>query len=218
MSYVFLREDDESPGAAVARCALEVLAPGPMGATLRRADYLWFLDYAYADKGEAVVDVATSCAVFTRALLVHAQVRPPKRPPVARAITTWLDVLGFVQDNPDTEELEGCWIPADKLTELEQGDIFYICSDRGSITHGGKVYTWNTWLGALNGHVGACCEGFGWLWRTAEGGGSPGGTTCRLSDEAKDIRKLSRKFQGVFRPRLMPDHWALINAPTEPPP
>ncbi len=187
--FVFLREDGETPSDATARCAREVLTPGPMGNALRGDDYERFLGYAYGD-GKSARSIATSCAVFAGACLVHAEVQSQRRIPVKRAITTWLGVPGFT----------GSWLAADEL-EPQPGDIFYVCSSSGKMGE----YTWATWQQAANGHVGILVEGHGWEWLTAEGGGSPGGTVCRLSAERKDISKMSRTLRGVWRPNMMPE-------------
>jgi hypothetical protein len=76
--------------------------------------------------------------------------------------------------------------------EPERGDIFYICGDANP-----------TWKAATNGHVGILVDGSGPQWRTAEGGGSPGGTICRLSEGHKNIYQLSRTLRGFWRPALM---------------
>lgn len=179
---------------SVADVAEEWLAPGPMAYTLRTADYVRFLD-AFAGKGKAIKGTATSCAMFVGACLIHAGVQAPRTPPKARGITTWLGVHGF----------SGSWIPRALLEGdgVRRDDIWYICSERGSIPLGdGRVYTWTTWPAAANGHVGIA-RADGWIVPTAEGGGSPGGTGCRLSDGPKDLRKMGRAFRGVWRPSLM---------------
>lgn len=198
---------------SVADVAEEWLAAGPMAATLRTSDYVRFLD-AFAGRGKWIKDTATSCAMFAGACLIHAGVQSPRPPPAARAITTWSGVRGFIEDDPSTPEIEGSWIPVDKLADgARRDDIFYVCSDRGQLhLGGGKIYTWTTWQAAANGHVGVVRDD-GFVVRTAEGGGSPGGTGCRLSDGPKDLRKLGRKWQGVWRPSLM-----VARADTEPAP
>ncbi len=184
-----------------------------MAATVRTADYVQFLDDAYGDgdmilnTGKALKNVATSCAMFAGGCCINAGVQEKRPPPRARAITTWAGVRGFVEDNPETEAIEGSWIPAEKLDEhggIQRGDIFYICSAAGSMGVKGtpSFYSWTRWEAAANGHVGICLDD-GYVTRTAEGGGSPGGTGCRLSAAAKDIRKLGRTLRGVWRPNLM---------------
>lgn len=217
MAFVFLREPGESNNEAVARCAEQALAAGPMASTIRVADYIAFLD-AFAGRGKAIKDTATSCAMFGGACCIHAEAQEPRPPPPARAITTWAGVRGFVEDDPRTPEIEGAWIPADKLPNgVLRGDLPYICSTRGQMPLGnGKVYTWTHWQAAANGHLIVALDD-GWIVRTAEGGGSPGGTGCRLSAAAKDLRTLSRPFRGVWRPNLMPGR-RRADADTEPAP
>lgn len=196
----------DKAGDYVASVAETWLADGPMGATLRSSDYRDFLSGAYGD-GATAMHIATSCAVFAGACLILAEVVAPHPIPKARAITTWLGVQGFITDDPETEKIEGSWLP---VADLEKhggpwrGDVWYICSTAGRMPiGGGQFYVWTRWEAAANGHVGICL-GDHWLTRTAEGGGSPGGTTCRISAEAKDIRKMGRTLRGVWRPAAMP--------------
>jgi hypothetical protein len=178
-----------TPGERVAQVALDVLRDGPMGHTIRGDDYERFLEAAFGN-GRQLRRVATSCAIFAGACLIQAGIQGRRAWPERRAITTWLGVPGFT----------GSWIPADQV-ELQVGDIFYVASDRGKL----GAYAWSHWQAAANGHVGMLVEGErgGPMWRTAEGGGSPGGTICRLSDSRKNINELSRPLRGVWRPSLM---------------
>lgn len=199
-AFVFLREDGETNNEAVARCAAEVLAPGAMGNSIRSDDYASFLEGAFG-VGKGLIHIATSCAMFAGGVCIHAGAQDKRKPPKAPAITTWLGVRGFVEDDEDTDLIEGSWVPLAELGEAGplRGDIVYICSSHGTL--GGR--TWTRWQDALNGHVIVLVEGSGWLWTTAEGGGVPNGTGCRLSAEPKDILRLSRPPRGVWRPNLM---------------
>lgn len=191
-----------TPGEIVAQVAHEQLDVGPMGSYVRVDDYTRFLDEAFGN-GKSLRTVATSCAIFAGACLIHAGIQGRRKWPERRAITTWLGVRGFVEDDPETDLIEGAWIPVDEATP-EPGDIFYICSERGTISlGGGKFYTWDRWQGAANGHVGILIEGAGPMWLTAEGGGGKDGTLCRKSDGPKNIYELSRALRGFWRPSLM---------------
>lgn len=180
-------------GDAVASVAESWLCEGPMGNTLRGDEYRDFLAGAYGD-GDTARSIATSCAVFAGACLILAEVMAPHGIPTKRAIHTWLGVKGFASDPSwrSVADLEAHGGPL-------RGDVFYICSTRGQM---GK-YVWTTWEAAANGHVGICLDD-GWLTHTAEGGGSPGGTTCRISAEPKDIRKMGRTLRGIWRPGALP--------------
>lgn len=205
-AFVFLPEDGETANDSVARCAEEVLAPGEMGYPVRVADYISFLDGAYLDDGEEISSVATSCAIFVGGVCIHAQVQKPRKRPRRPAITTWLGVKGFVQDDEDTPNLiEGSWIPGKQ--GWKRGDVVYICSTSGSVGKPGtpSYFEWHTWEYARDGHVIILRNGSGTIWDTAEGGGSPGGTICRLSKGPKDIAMLSRPPRGIWRPELMRD-------------
>lgn len=185
-----------TPSERVAEAANRILVAGEMGNSgPRRDDYERWLDEAYKGQGKTIRGIATSCAIFAGGCLIHAGVQQPRGIPAARGITTW---LGLSFSSP-------AWIKDPK--DLKRGDIFYICSDQGQISFNGTVYKWTTWTGALNGHVGILRAGAGDMWLTAEGGGSPGGTMCRLSQGAKNIRQMSKKFQGVWRPDLLVEEW-----------
>lgn len=168
-----------TPGERVAAVAAEVLADGPMGNTVRGADYQAFLESTFGN-GRQLRAVRTSCAIFAGACLMRAGIQARRGWPRARAITTWLGVPGFT----------GPWVSRDRLVP-QVGDIFYVCSNAHP-----------TWHAATNGHVGILLEGDGWEWVTAEGGGGDG-TLCRISAAPKRIDKLSRTLRGVWRPALM---------------
>ena len=190
--------DGNRAGDLVASVAEEWLAAGPMASSLRVEDYARFLD-AFAGKGRAIKGTATSCAMFAGACLIHAGVLPSRPPPARRAITTWLGVRGF--------DGEPSWR---SVADLEahggplRGDIPYICSTAGAIGKKGtpSYYEWHRWEDAANGHV-VVTLADGWITRTAEGGGSPGGTGCRFSAGPKDLRAMGRTLRGVWRPGAM---------------
>lgn len=189
MTFVFLPNDHESANERVARCAEEALAAGPMANTVRGSVYEAFLQAAYGN-GKVARTIATSCAVFAGACCILAGVQDKRDIPKVRAITTWLGVPGF----------SGSWVPANAPGfSVLRGDIFYICSTSGKM----GSYSWTQWEAAANGHVGILLSD-GFLTRTAEGGGSPGGTGCRISEHPKDIRSLSHPLRGVWRPNNMP--------------
>ena len=181
----------DAVGEAVASVAETWLAAGPMSRKVRRADYQSFIAAAYeADTPSAPVfdSGGTHCAIFARACLSLAGVKPPGRRPKVTAITTWLGVAGF--------EGERSWR---SLADIEahggllRGDVLYWCS----VARAG-------WQAAKDGHVGICLTGEGWQWRTAEGGGGTDGSTCRMSSEPKNVRLSgSRALRGVWRPGAM---------------
>lgn len=190
------------PGYRVALVAHEFLDPGPVGDLYRGDEYERFLDDAFGN-GAQLRKVRTSCAVFAAASLIHAGVQGPRKWPARPAITTWLGVRGFVEDDPDTDLIEGAWIPEGEATP-QAGDVFYICSTAGRMSlGGGQFYTWTRWQDAANGHVGILIDGAGAMWTTGEGGGSPGGTICRRSEGHKNIYEMSRTLRGFWRPSLM---------------
>lgn len=195
-----------TPNERVAAEAERILQHGEMGNLgPRGADYERFLDEAFGN-GKALRTVATSCAIFAGACLIRSGVQPARGWPKARAITTWLGVRGFSG--------EASWVPYESDEQLAKRNLARALSgldpvppfrvQRGDICYwcGGDAKTWPQ---ATNGHVGIALAGAGHMWLTAEGGGSPGGTMCRLSKEAKDIRSSSgRPLRGVWRPDLMP--------------
>lgn len=176
-----------TPNERVAAEAERALKHGEMGNLgARGADYEQFLDEAFGS-GKSLRTVATSCGIFAGACLIRSGVQAPRGWPKARAITTWLGVRGFSG--------EPSWVPASAPGfRVQRGDVLYWC--------GGDA---KTWPAATNGHVGIALAGAEHMWLTAEGGGGPGGTMCRMSAAAKDIRASSgRPLRGVWRPDLMP--------------
>ncbi len=207
-----------TPGERVAQVAHELLDPGPMGWDVRREDYRAFCERNFVDGGSAKVfgSGGTNCAIFVRGCLVQAGVKPKEGRPAATAIDTWIgqsfsgprwlrfDGIGLVfAVDPKTKK---------KTYDLPRpGDVWYICSNAGSITVGGKTHTWTTWTRALNGHVGFVgFDGEGFVHTTYEGGGRH--HLCRKSAQPKDLRKMGRTLQGVLR---FADH---TTADTEPAP
>lgn len=175
-------------GHAVAAVAREALAAGPMGRTVRAADYRAFLATGFAvDTPQAPVyrSGGTHCAIFARCCLSAAFVLPLGKRPRITGITSWLGLGWFSRP---------VWIPYVEGMVLEPGDIFY--------WSGGNRLTW---LAARNGHVGVAIEGTGHMWITAEGGGGPDGSTCRMSPAPKDIRLSNgRPLRGVWRVTRLP--------------
>lgn len=196
-AFVFLREDGESLNDAVARCALQATAPGPMSRTLRPEAYKSFLEAGFAVDTPArpvFASGGTHCAIFARCCLSCAGAKPRGARPTITGITSWLGVGWFIEPE---------WVPIEKLKDgAIPGDILYWCGYPGM--------TLAQWRAALNGHVGVVLPSesgstaAGWLHRTAEGGGGPDGSTCRMSAAPKDIRSsLGRPLRGVFRPNNM---------------
>ncbi len=174
-------------GDAVACCAETWLSGGPMSRTRRASDYRAFLAGAFPvdTPAEPVFGSGgTHCAIFARACLTLAGVKPPGRRPKRTAITTWLGVDGFVG--------ETSWR---SLSDLEA---------HGGLLRGDVLY-WANREDGKDGHVGICLTGEGWLWRTAEGGGGDG-SVARMSAEPKDVRSSrGRRLRGVWRPGAMPE-------------
>jgi hypothetical protein len=180
--------DGNRAGDAVASVAETWLSDGPMSRTGERAEqYRDFLAGAYefdTPSTPVLHSGGTHCAIFARACLTLAGVKPPGRRPKVTAITTWLGVRGFDGD------------PAWRsLADLEA---------HGGLLRGDVLY-WANRDDGQDGHVGVCLDGEDWLWRTAEGGGGSDGTTCRMSAEPKDVRtSRGRRLRGVWRPGAMP--------------
>lgn len=178
----------------VAAEAERILGPGPMSWLERQAEHIAWLAEAFGEGRQLLKGLydgpGTECAVFVAGCLIHGGVQAHRGPPHVPAITTWLGVRGFAG--------ERSWR---SLADLEahggplRGDILYWAGGPGG----------SNWQAATNGHVGVCL-GDGWTIRTAEGGGSPGGTGCRLSTAPKDIRSSwGRPLRGVWRPNAMPE-------------
>jgi hypothetical protein len=192
-----------TPGEQIAQVAHELLDPGPMSRSIRAEDYKRFIRANFIDTPAAPVFTSggTHCAIFARACLTQAGIMPIGRRPLKTAITTWLGVKGFIEDDPGTKLIEGAWIPADEWTP-EVGDVPYIC--------GGTAQSWPY---AKNGHVFILVDGSGPMWVLAQGGGGKDGSLCRKSDGPRNIFDLDRVLRGAWRPALM-----IKPADTEPAP
>lgn len=197
-----------SPGERVAQVAHELLDPGPMGWDVRRDEYRAFINRNFDDSVHAPVYASggTNCAIFVRGCWTQAGVLPRGKRPATPGITSWLG-LGFSGPAWLRYDGKGLVLAVDPKTGAKTygapipGDSFYICSNAGQMTVGGKTYTWTTWTGALDGHVGIVgFDGEGWVHTTYEGGGRH--HLCRKSAEPKDLRKMGRTLQGVLRPVL----------------
>lgn len=191
-----------TPNARVAQVAHELLDAGPIGHRVRPEAYRAFIDRNFEDSLAAPVygSAGTNCAIFVRGCLVQAGILPRGKRPAIPAITTWIGVRGFAEDNPDTEAIEGAWIPVEELGELgeliEPGDILFWTG-----------YRWQKsikeWGPTTNGHVGLVgFDGHSWIRTTYEGGGTA--HRCQRSAEPKDIREShQRPLRGVWRPALI---------------
>jgi hypothetical protein len=193
-AFVFLRQDGEAPGDAIARCAEEALGGGPMGCALRGDWYREFLSVrgpdAYGHPSDALSYVHTSCAVFAGTCRIHAGIQPvvPWHADGRWGITSW---LGTSFQSP-------LW------TQASHGEPVP-----------GSVLYWGSQTGG-NGHVGIVLARAGDLWLTAEGGGSlhpaemagmsatqihqTQGTVCRLSAPKDISSSWGRALQGWWRP------------------
>jgi len=204
MALNFQPHPDESANDRLARFHETFLAPGPVGWGDRPADMRALLEASWLPPIPWRQD-GTTCALYQGSALQASGVQARRRVNSSYAITTWMAVNDWSGDE---------WISRERIMAGEpimRGDIWYICSDAGSMTVGGRVYKWTHWRAALNGHVGCALSGSGFLWRTAEGGGANG--QCRLSMAAKDLTKLGRKLQGVVRPNLMDSSIVLVPDP-----
>ncbi|GMV19488.1 MAG: hypothetical protein AMXMBFR56_77120 [Polyangiaceae bacterium] len=199
-AFVFLRGDDETAGERMARCAREACAAGPMGAYLRRDNYVAFLEVW--GRAAELSRVRTSCAVFASAVKGHCggPLTTPWHADGSWGITSWL-ALRF--SKPAWVPWAGSGEPAPPV-----GAILYWGSKTGS-----------------NGHVGVVVERLpSGLYRTAEGGGSPtaadvatmraagatatqiaatNGTVCRLSAPKSVAISAGRRLAGWWDPRHM---------------
>ena len=188
-----------TPGALLAQAARDTLAAGPMSWTERREDHVRYLDETFGDgrallQGIAATHPASTCAIVVGMWAMLAGLQPKRKPPAAKAITTWAGFGGFTSRY---------WVPVAELVP-EEGDVPYFCGDHPK-----------GWQASGNGHVGVLLEGEGWMWRTAEGGGGPDGTNCRMSAAPKDIRTHGgRKLRGAWRPGGKPE----ASTPPKPPP
>lgn len=193
--WTFLPGDDEPPNELLARFNEEFLAAGPVGWVQRADDFRWLMSstwlapYPWKQEG-------TTCALYLGSALQACGVQARRHVNTKYAITTWLHVAGFREDDPETEYVEGSWIPEEHLPAaggLIRGDVVYYCSG-----------TSKTWQAAKDGHVRCLLIGSGDRWKIAEGGGGLPLGTCKMSDGLIDIRvSRARPRRGVWRPSLM---------------
>lgn len=194
---------DLDPGFRVAKVAHELLDPGPIGHKVRPDVYREFIAANFEDSVKYPVHDSdgTNCAIFVRGCLTQAGIMPRgRRPRPVTAITLWIGVKGFAKDDPDTEAIEGAWIPIEDLGAngegLREGDVLFWTG-----------YAWQKtmreWGKTTNGHVEILIDGEGWQWVTAGGGGPH--HLCKKSDGPKDVRTShNRPLRGVWRPALFP--------------
>lgn len=169
----------------VCRTALE---PGPMGKHARKPFYQKFVACGF---DQDLSGVATSCAVFVRAVLHWAGRRATRPGRIGQGVNGgWLEGMGF--SHPAWQ-----WAHDPKLGVKNRptpGCIF--ARDFSKAT-------------SAMFHVGVLVDEIADdVWRTAEGGGANGGgTECRLSKpEGKYIwtpDSLGRQLLGWWRPELL---------------
>lgn len=181
-------------GCLVADAARQALADGPMGKTLRTAEYREFIACGY---DEDLTGVATSCGIWVRACL-HAAGRPPTKS--GRARIGGALIGGWV---------EGVRVGDDAWTDAE-----------GNTPEPGAILCWDV-KRSLTGrcHVEVALEQLDdrGTWLVAAGGGGEDGTLCRLVDD-RDIAGLDagyRKLLGWWRPSRMTG-WLEDAIPTVP--
>jgi hypothetical protein len=178
MGFDFELRSGESVRERVVRCCHEALDVGPMGHRTRHDDYRDFIaaNQELTPAGaEALTGVATSCALFVRAVHLWCGGEAARGHYVPG--TPMFHSMGVAPGFADPAfVLLGSGAP-------EPGDFFYIG---------------NT---AVDGHTGIVLRVDGDRWETAEGGGPPDGTLCRLRERtlagstfADDARRLHGWF------------------------
>jgi hypothetical protein len=156
------------------------LGSGPMSRAERR-DY--WRQFAACGYGQDLSDVYSSCGVFVRAVLHWAGRRATRPARLGQPVNGgWLEGMTF--SHP-------AWMWNERGAKPTPGCVFARDVNRAT----SKAY-----------HVGIFVEERDGGWITAEGGGAPGGTGCRLSASPKQIDKpdsSGRQWLGWWRPEAL---------------
>jgi hypothetical protein len=175
--FTFQPNPGESIGARIVRCCNQALAAGPMGQTQRSDFYRDFIacnQEKTQQAAQALTKVTTSCAMFVRAVREWCGAPPvgPYRPGTGMFVS-----MGNVSlSSPAFVKLVAGATP-------NPGDYFYIATSQTS----------------NDGHTGIfISQNSDGSWQTAEGGGPPDGTTCRLSSRTISGSKFSNDARTLW--------------------
>jgi hypothetical protein len=161
----------------VVRCCNQALSAGPMGQTQRSDFYRDFIacnQEKTQQAAQALTKVTTSCAMFVRAVRewCGAPAVGPYRPGTGMFVS-----MGNVSlSSPAFVKLAPGATP-------NPGDYFYIATTASS----------------NDGHTGIfISQNSDGSWQTAEGGGSPDGTTCHLTSRTISGSKFSNDARTLW--------------------
>lgn len=177
--FTFQLNPGESIGARIVRCCNQALTAGPMGQTQRSDFYRDFIagnQEKTQQAAQALIKVTTSCAMFVRAVRewCGAPASGPYRPGTGMFVS-----MGNVSvSSPAFVKL----VPGAKPNP---GDYFYIANSlAGNDT---------------SGHTGIfISQNSDGSWQTAEGGGPPDGTMCRLTSRTISGQKFTNDARTLW--------------------
>lgn len=166
-------------GERIAALALDLLSPGPLSKTERKAVASHVMACGVAADSQ-LYTLHTTCGVFARALRYWAG-GPIGKPAIGGGLVgearAWSAPLGMTHR---------AWLPYHDGAEPEPGDLCFISSQ--------------PWQSAKNGHVLTFVRKLpDGRWQTAEGGGGPDGTRCRLGERTVRRRIDHRDIIGWWR-------------------
>jgi hypothetical protein len=180
--FSFETKDGESIGDRVVRCCHAALDAGPMSKTERHDFYRDFIACNQEDsqqKADALATVATSCALFVRAVRTWCG---------APAMGPYVPGTAMFKSMGDVSTSHPAFVKAGGSAQPNPGDYFYIASPPPSQKN--------------DGHTGifVALQSSG-AWTTAEGGGGSDGTQCRFTERTIQGSKFtndSRSLWGWF--------------------
>ncbi len=175
--FTFKSNPGESVGARIVRCCNQALSAGPMGQTQRSDFYRDFIacnQEKTQQAAQALTGVKTSCAMFVRA--VREWCGAPAAGPYKPGTGMFVSIGNVSLASP-------AFVKASAGTKPNPGDYFYLASSQTS----------------NDGHTGIfVSQNSDGSWQTAEGGGAPDGTTCRLTSRTISGTKFTNDARTLW--------------------
>lgn len=175
--FTFKANPGESVGARIVRCCNQALSAGPMGQTQRSDFYRDFIacnQEKTQQAAQALTGVKTSCAMFVRAVREWCG---------APAVGPYKPGTGMFVSLGNVSLASPAFVKASAGAKPNPGDYFYIASSQTS----------------NDGHTGIfVSQNPDGSWQTAEGGGAPDGTTCRLTSRTISGTKFTNDARTLW--------------------
>lgn len=175
--FTFKPNPGESVGARIVRCCTQALSAGPMGQTQRSDFYRDFIacnQEKTQQAAQALTGVKTSCAMFVRAVREWCG---------APAVGPYKPGTGMFVSIGNVSLASPAFVKASAGAKPNPGDYFYLASSQTS----------------NDGHTGIfVSQNSDGSWQTAEGGGAPDGTTCRLTSRTISGTKFTNDARTLW--------------------